>query len=36
MRELANETQKETKKKRQKKYFGNPEPNWGPKPRAVG
>lgn len=24
------------KKNRQKKYFVNPQPNWGPKPRATG
>lgn len=24
------------KKSKQKKYFVNPEPNWGPKPRATG
>ena len=24
------------KNKKQKKYYDNPEPNWGPKPRATG
>jgi hypothetical protein len=24
------------RKGKQKKYFDNPEPNWGPKPRATG
>jgi len=23
-------------KRKQKKYYENPEPNWGPKPRATG
>ena len=23
-------------KRKQKKYYDNPEPNWGPKPRATG
>jgi hypothetical protein len=25
-----------SKYKKQKKYFSNPEPNWGPKPKASG
>jgi hypothetical protein len=24
------------KRPKQKKYYDNPEPNWGPKPRATG